>query len=235
MISQPQNSKIRHCFSPTILAVCFIVCLFGFLKASSLSEQSKTPSRASQIFPEHNPRDEWQKPVDIIEALDLKPGDTVADIGSGAGYFTGWLSQAVAPKGWVYAVDISEEAIRLLNEKVEFYPIKNITPVLCTESDLRLPHNSLDMAFLMNTFSVVKEKDRMLSNAMAALKDRGRLTIIDWRATKDGPPGPPRGERLAEEKVIQSAERAGFKLLRKQDKLPSQYFLEFIRDTRRRN
>lgn len=235
MISQSQNSKIRHSLSVTVFASINLLFFFGCLLASPLLEQNKMPSQASQIFPEHNQRDEWQKPVEILEALDLKSGDIVADIGSGAGYFTGWLSQAVGSRGWIYAVDISEEAIRLLNEKVEFYPIKNITPVLCTESDLRLPPHSLDTAFLMNTFSVVKKKDQMLSNVMTALKSRGRLIIIDWRATKEGPLGPPRAERLPEEKVIQNTERAGFKLLRKHDLLPSQYFLEFVKDTRRRN
>ncbi|MBZ5536067.1 MAG: methyltransferase domain-containing protein [Acidobacteriia bacterium] len=197
--------------------------------------QTGAPPRARQIFPEHTPRDEWQKPVEIIEALDLKPGDTVADIGAGAGYFTGWLSQAVGPQGQVYAADISEEAIRLLNEKIGYYPIKNIKPVLCTESDLKLPPQSLDLAFLLNTFSVVKDKETMLANVMTALKDRGRLTIIDWNAGKNGPPGPPRDERLSEERVIKMAEQTGFRLVRHHEMLPSQYFLEFAKNGRRRN
>jgi ubiquinone/menaquinone biosynthesis C-methylase UbiE len=197
--------------------------------------QTGTPPRAGQIFPEHTARDEWQKPVEIIEALDLKPGDAVADIGAGAGYFTGWLSQAVGPQGQVYAVDISEEAIRLLNEKIGFYPIKNIKPVLCTESELKLPPQSLDLAFLLNTFSVVKEKETMLANVMMALRDRGRLTIIDWNAGKNGPPGPPRDERLSEERVIKMAEQTGFRLVHRHEMLPSQYFLEFAKNGRRRN
>ena len=197
--------------------------------------QSHLSQREGQIFPEHTPRDEWQKPVEIIEALDLKPGDTVADIGAGAGYFTGWLSQAVGPQGQVYAVDISEEAIRLLNEKIGFYPIKNIKPVRCTESDLKLPPQSLDVAFLLNTFSVVKEKETMLANVMMALKDRGRLALIDWNSAKNGPPGPPRNDRLSEEAVLKMAEATGFRLVRRHEMLPSQYFLEFAKNGRRRS
>ncbi|MGB7624460.1 MAG: methyltransferase [Terriglobia bacterium] len=204
---------------------------FGLITAG----QSGAPPRAGQIFPEHTPRDEWQKPVEIIEALDLKPGDTVADIGAGAGYFTGWLSQAVGPQGQVYAVDISEEAIRLLNNKIGFYPIKNIKPVLCTESDLKLPPQSLDLAFLLNTFSVVEEKETMLANVMTALKDRGRLALIDWNSTKNGPPGPPRDNRMSEDRVVKMAEQTGLRLLRRHEMLPSQYFLEFGKNGRRRN
>jgi arsenite methyltransferase len=197
--------------------------------------QSHVSPREGQIFPEHTPRDEWQKPVEIIEALDLKPGDAVADIGAGAGYFTGWLSQAVGPQGQVFAVDINEEAIRLLQDKIGFYPIKNIKPVLCTESDLKLPPQSLDLAFLLNTFSVVTEKETMLANVMTTLKDRGRLVIIDWNSTKNGPPGPPRNDRMSEDRVIKMAEQTGFRLVRRHEMLPSQYFLEFAKNGRRRN
>jgi|GEM_PF-775515 len=197
--------------------------------------QSQPPSGAGQIFPEHTARDEWQKPVEIIEALDIKPGETVADIGAGAGYFTGWLSQAVGPQGRVYAVDVSDEAIQLLNNKIGFYPIRNINPVLCTETDLKLSSQSLDLAFLLNTFSVVQQKETMLANLMTALKDRGRIAIIDWDAKKNGPPGPPRVERLSEERVIKMAEQAGFRLSHRHDILPSQYFLEFVKSGHRRN
>lgn len=233
MISQLKNAL----FLRYLVAACFtsgvLFCVLSLTQAAP-HPQNKTPSQASQIFPEHTARDQWQKPVEIIEALNLKPGEVVADIGSGAGYFTGWLSQAVGRNGWVYAVDISEEAIRLLNEKVEFYPIKNLTPVLCTETDLRLPPNSLDMAFLLNTLSVVKNKETMLANVMTALKSKGRLVIIDWRADKEGPTEPPRAERLSDENVIASAQQAGFKLSRRHEMLPTQYFLEFVKNSRNR-
>lgn len=201
----------------------------------TISRPQHVPAQTNPIFPERTSRDEWQKPVDIIEALALKPGETVADIGSGAGYFTGWLSQAVGAKGKVYAVDINAQAIQLLQDKLPFYPIKNIEPVLCTESDLKLPPQSLDMAFLLNTFSVVSQKDTMLRNVMSALKPHGRLTIIDWRETLDGPPGPPRSQRLSERTVLDLAKAAGFKVDRRFEKLPSQYYFEFIKNSNRPN
>jgi arsenite methyltransferase len=194
--------------------------------------QEHGPTKPTQIFPEHSARDEWQKPVEILEALNIKSGDAVADIGSGAGYFTGWLSQAAGPQGRVFAVDISEEAIRLLQSKIEFYPIKNIVTVLCTQNDLKLAPHSLDLAFILNTFSVVHHKETMLTNVMASLKPRGRLTIIDWRARPSDSLGPPKAERLSEEQVIKMGQLAGFRLVKKHHMLPSQYFLEFVRDER---
>lgn len=217
-----------------ILIIRFFLCVLILMPSGMILAQPAKPSQASQIFPERTPRDEWQKPVEILEALNLKAGEAVADIGAGAGYFTGWLSQAVGPQGQVYAVDVSDEAIRLLNNKIEFYPIKNIKPVLCSETDLKLSPQLLDLAFLLNTFSVVKEKETMLTNAMTALKPRGRLVIIDWRAKKSGPPGPPRNERLSQEEVIKMAEGAGFKLIQQYDMLPSQYFLEFAKNPHHR-
>ena len=221
MTSHQNREILRNSVLPSVDARAVLLLVIWLTFGLVTTGQTGVPPRAGQIFPEHTPRDEWQKPVEIIEALDLKPGDTVADIGAGAGYFTGWLSQAVGPQGHVFAVDISEEAIRLLSEKIGFYPIKNIKPVLCTESDLKLPPQSLDLAFLLNTFSVVKDKETMLANVIMALKDRGRLTIIDWSAGKNGPPGPPRDERLSEERVIKLAEQTGFRLVHRHEMLPS--------------
>lgn len=235
MISHQSRVIRRNSILAGVDTKAFLLFIIWMTFGLVMTGQTGAPPRPGQIFPEHTPRDEWQKPVEIIEALDLKPGDTVADIGAGAGYFTGWLSQAVGPQGQVYAADISEEAIRLLNEKIGFYPIKNIKPVLCTESDLKLPPQSLDLAFLLNTFSVVKEKETMLTNVMRALKDRGRLTIIDWNAARTGPPGPPRDERLSEERVTRMAEQTGFRLVHRHEMLPSQYFLEFVKNGRRRS
>jgi arsenite methyltransferase len=217
-----------------ILRTSVFLCLLLIILTQFSTPQNLPHGKETQIFPERTSRDEWQKPVEIVEALNLKPGDAVADIGSGAGYFTGWLSQAVGPQGRVYAVDINAEAIRLLSNKIEFYPVKNIKPVLCTETDLKLEPQSLDVAFMLNTFSVVKEKETMLSNVMTVLNPRGRLAIIDWKALRDGPPGPPRDQRLSEEGVVNMARRAGFRLAHRYDLLPSQFFLEFVKDNKRR-
>jgi ubiquinone/menaquinone biosynthesis C-methylase UbiE len=132
-------------------------------------------------------------------------------------------------------VDISAEAIQLLKNKLGFYPIKNIDPVLCMESDLKLPTQSLDLAFLLNTFSVVTQKETMLKNVMGALKSHGRLILIDWRENLDGPPGPMRAQRLPEKTVLKLAKDAGFKLDHRYDILPSQYFLVFVKNSNRPN
>jgi predicted methyltransferase len=234
MIFHRSQEHPRRFILAGILRSSALFSVILILWAGAILPQEHGPAKPTQIFPEHSARDEWQKPVEILEALNIKSGDTVADIGSGAGYFTGWLSQATGPQGKVFAVDISEEAIRLLQSKIEFYPIKNIVPVLCTKSDLKLAPHSLDLAFIMNTFSVVHDKEAMLTNVMASLKPRGRLTIIDWLAQPQGPLGPPKAERVSEELVIKMAQSAGFRLVKKHHMLPSQYFLEFVRDERHR-
>lgn len=234
MTLQPVQFQRALCILARNLKSVVILCLLLVSHLCVAKAQTSRPPEVNQIFPEHTARDEWQKPVETIEALNLNPGDTVGDIGSGAGYFSGWLSQAVGPKGRVYAIDISEEAIRLLNNKIEFFPIKNIDPVHCTETDLKVAPQTLDLAFMMNVFSVVKFKETMLANVMIALRPRGRLVIIDWRATRDGPPGPPRQDRLHREEVVRLAEKAGFKLVRQPDMLPSQYFLEFAKNPHHR-
>ncbi len=235
MINFPLIGSRRKSVTSRLIVSTLTMLVLAFLLTPFLVAQHHPEADKNQIFPERTPRDEWQKPVEIIEALNLKPGDTVADIGSGAGYFTGWLSQAVGPHGKVNAVDISEEAIELLKKKIGYYPIMNIDPILCTPTDLKLPASSLDMAFILNTFSVVRHKETMLQNVMNDLKPNGRLVIIDWRSTHDGPPGPPKAERFPEEDVLKMAEQAGFKMDRRFNILPAQYFLEFVKDSHHRN
>ena len=233
-IHQP-NPRNSNFIVPRMEATFAFLFVIAIVVSSSLLAQLHTNGQSNQIFPERTARDEWQKPVEIIEALNLKNGDTVADIGAGAGYFTGWLSQAVGAEGRVYAVDVSAEAIDLLKKKIGYYPINNIDPVLCGHTDLKLPPQSLDLAFIMNTFSVVTHKQIMMQNAMTALKPHGRLVIIDWRNNEGGPPGPPKADRISQDAVVKMAAQTGFKLAHRNNMLPAQYFLEFTKDSHHRS
>jgi Methyltransferase domain len=87
-------------------------------------------------------RDEWQKPDQVVKALDLKNGDIVADIGAGSGYFSRRLAQAVAPGGKVYAVDVAADILAYLNERAGREGMHNITTVVSRPDDPMLPVNS---------------------------------------------------------------------------------------------
>src|SRR5215472_11326233 len=92
-------------------------------------------------------RDSWQKPDEIVQALALKNGDVVADIGAGTGYFTRRLAKAVAPDGKVYAVDVAADVLGYLKERADKENLHNIVIDVSRPEDPLLPANSLDLAF----------------------------------------------------------------------------------------
>jgi len=75
-------------------------------------------------------RDTYQKPQEVLAALDLKAGETIADIGAGSGYFTFRIAHHVGPKGRVYAVDVSPDMIRHINRRIRELKIKNVVSIL---------------------------------------------------------------------------------------------------------
>ena len=75
-------------------------------------------------------RDAWQRPDDVITALELRPGMRVADLGAGTGYFSRRLSQAVGPTGTVFAVDPEPNLVGYLRTRAEREHTDNVVPVL---------------------------------------------------------------------------------------------------------
>jgi ubiquinone/menaquinone biosynthesis C-methylase UbiE len=89
---------------------------------------------------------------DLIEAMRIKPGDSVADVGCGDGIFTVPLARAVGEKGRVYAVDIDKDALRAARKRLQEANLKNVELVLGREGDPLLPTSALDSVFIMNTY-----------------------------------------------------------------------------------
>ncbi|MGH9938152.1 MAG: methyltransferase domain-containing protein [Blastocatellia bacterium] len=155
-------------------------------------------------------RDEWQRPAEVFEALGVKPGHRVADIGSGYGYFTFRLAARVGAEGKVYAVDIDPEAINKVRQRKEREKLEQVEPVLGESSAPRLP-NDLDAVLIVDTYHEFREYDRMMQAVFRALKPGGRLVIIDG----EGPSGRPRTEyhrlhTIPAELVREEVARHGF-------------------------
>jgi predicted methyltransferase len=134
-------------------------------------------------------RDEWQRPGEVMEAMGVKSGHRVADIGSGYGYFTFRLAARVGAEGKVYAVDIDEEAVDKVRRRKESEKLEQVEPILGKSDDPRLP-NDLDAILIVDTYHEFREYDRMMQAVFRALKPGGRLVIIDG----EGPTGKPRTE-----------------------------------------
>jgi predicted methyltransferase len=171
-------------------------------------------------------RDGWQRPERIIEALDIKPRDSVADIGAGKGYFTRFLSDAVGPTGRVYAVEIGGEEIAALNELAAEDGRANIQVIEGRPEDPFLPSKKLDLVFLLNTYHHIDDRPRYFSRVRETLKPDGQLAIVD---IKDDLTGILRlftseCHWSSKEQIRTELAVAGFRLLRSYDFLPLQNF-----------
>jgi ubiquinone/menaquinone biosynthesis C-methylase UbiE len=166
-------------------------------------------------------REAWQKPDAVITALGIKQSDTIADIGSGGGYFARRFVQHVTT---VYAVDINADLLKIAADGAP----KNLVTVLAAEDDPKLPPSSVDLIFFCDVLHHIENRPAYYRKLNTALKPGGRIVNIDFYK-KDLPVGPPVSMKLSEEQVIDEFKAAGFKLARKHDILPYQYFLEFER------
>jgi arsenite methyltransferase len=171
-------------------------------------------------------RDAWQKPDEVVKALDLKDHDVVADIGAGTGYFSRPLARAVAPDGKVYAVDVAADILAYLQERAERESLHNIATIVSKPGDPLLPANSVDLAFFCDTTHHIEHRVNFYRKLFPAVKAHGRMAIIDY--PPDSPHAPHKPEQLVpRSQVISEAEQAGFKFLKDFQFLPYHYFLIF--------
>ncbi|MDO8595929.1 MAG: class I SAM-dependent methyltransferase, partial [Sulfuricaulis sp.] len=176
----------------------------------------------AQVF-DDPARDEWQKPHQVIQALNLSPSSVVADIGSGTGYFSIRLAHFV-PKGRVFGVDIEPDMVKYLADRARRDGLSNITAVAGRPDDPRLPAK-VDVVMMVDVFHHVAGRVQYFRGLRNSLKRGGRVAIIDYK--KDSPMGPPANERIAPDGVKAELHAAGYVLAKEYDFLPNQYFLVF--------
>ena len=170
-------------------------------------------------------RDHWQQPQKVIETLALRPGDLVADLGSGSGYFTFRLAAAVGPRGKVYAVDVDREMNDLLAKTIMEKNIGNVEVILARLDDPLLPPTGVDLVFTVNTYHHFENRVAYFARMRKYLRPGGRIAVIDFdrRAWFEGmwkhyTPG---------EFIKREMEQAGYGLQRDSTFLDRQSFLIF--------
>jgi len=169
-------------------------------------------------------RDAWQKPEQIMDALGIADGSVVADLGAGGGWFTIRLARRVGPNGQVYAEDIQPQMIESINRRVQREGLRNVTTVLGTPSDPRLPQGRVDAVLIVDTYHEMEDPVALLRNVREALSPKGRIGIVDF-TREGGGPGPAMDERVDAERVIRDAEAAGLRVVRRETFLRYQYLL----------
>jgi ubiquinone/menaquinone biosynthesis C-methylase UbiE len=169
-------------------------------------------------------RDAWQKPHEVVMALALTPGMTVADIGAGTGYFTLRFARHVG-NGSVLAVDVSPSMLDEVRSRAARGSLGNVRTVLARPDDPQLPAAGVDVVFICDTWHHVEQRPAYLARIRRALKPGGRFVIVDFK--KDAPVGPPASMKLARADVVAEVQAAGFTLSSEPSMLPHQYFLIF--------
>ena len=170
-------------------------------------------------------RDKWQKPRQVVDALKLQSGETIGDVGAGSGYLLPYLSKAAGPKGTVYAEEIQEDFLPMLQKRATKLP--NVHVLLGTAEDPHLPTHSIDCYVLLTVYHEVEKPVAFLKTLLLSAHPQARLAIIDFDARRKGNPPAPVGHEVATETVIAEARAAGWELQERQEFLSSQFFLIF--------
>lgn len=153
-------------------------------------------------------RDEWQHPEEIVEALNLKKGAIVADIGAGTGYMVAHLSQAVGEAGTVIAIDAEAAMVDYLTRHSSELGPATIVPQKVGFHDPDLRTESVDAVLILDTWHHMTERESYARKVYAGLKPGGRIVIVDYRP--DAESGPPKSMRLAASEVISQLKSVGF-------------------------
>ncbi len=168
-------------------------------------------------------RDAWQKPDQVLDALQLAPTALVADLGAGTGYFSVRLAKRV-PQGKVFAVDIEPDMVRYLGERAEREHLSAIVPVRASPDAANLPE-PVDLVLVVDTYHHIENRTAYFARLRQSLRANGRLAIVDFKV--DAPDGPPPAQRISPENVTAELAAAGYTLVASHPFLPRQYFLVF--------
>jgi ubiquinone/menaquinone biosynthesis C-methylase UbiE len=176
-------------------------------------------------------RDERQKPKELVQSIGVKPGMTVADIGTGTGYMLPHLSAAVGSGGQVLAEDIFDDFLAKARGTAKQAGLTNVTFVKGTEKSANLPAGKLDVILALDSYHHFNYPNEMLASFKAALKPDGRLAIVEYYKREGAMSGGNSALthiRLDDADVIKEVEAAGFALVDEHEQIPkSQYVAVF--------
>jgi ubiquinone/menaquinone biosynthesis C-methylase UbiE len=169
-------------------------------------------------------------PNRVVQALELRPDDTVADIGAGTGYFTFRLAGQV-PQGQVLAVDIESAMLDTIRHHMADHQVANVVPIRGTETNPNLPAAAVDVALLVVSYHEFSHPHEMMEGIVAALKPGGRLVLVEYRGEDTTLPVPPL-RRMTEAQARKEMEAVGLRWRETRPILPQQHFMVFEKGTR---
>ncbi|HEU4412457.1 MAG TPA: methyltransferase domain-containing protein [Polyangiaceae bacterium] len=163
----------------------------------------------------------------ILDALRVGPGDAVADVGAGTGYYTVALAQRVGPQGRVVATDLHPEMLRKLEAKARRAGLRNVETRLATEADTKLPRSAFDLVLLVDVYHELARPFEALAQIRCALKEGGRLALLEYRA-EDAELAIRPEHKMSAEDVTAEVEPVGFRLGERLEFLPQHHIFVFV-------
>ena len=171
-------------------------------------------------------REAEEAPDQALDALGIRAGMVVADVGAGTGYMSLRMARRVGPTGKVYANDLQPEMLLKLHTKSQREKLSNVETVQGTESDPKLPPNTMDLVLLVDVYHEFSQPQAMLDKIRESLKPDGRLVLLEYR--KEDPKVPIRPEhKMSVAEVKTEVEAEGYKLDQVIEKLPRQHIIIF--------
>jgi len=227
--------------------------LFSFLVGAAVQGQVAEAAEPESVRPGVNKKyleedinvDDWKKRfevesrevfserAEVLKACGLKPGMLVADIGAGTGLYTRLFGREVGDKGWVYAVDIAPGFLEYVSKSAKEIGLRNVTPVLCPHDSVALPPESIDFAFLCDTYHHLEYPEPVMASVRRAMRKGAVLFLLDFEKI----PGKSRKwiidhVRANKEEVKKEIISAGFLFKEevKIDDFKENYVLRFVKE-----
>jgi ubiquinone/menaquinone biosynthesis C-methylase UbiE len=185
---------------------------------------------------ERDGREVWDRRTDIIRHLRLQPGDVVADVGAGTGFFTTLMAREVGPGGRIYAVDIARNFVEASVRRARDHALDNVVGIVNDPQGVGLPPNSADLVFTSDTYHHFEYPRSTLHSIHNALRPQGELVVIDFKRIPGvSSPWVLGHVRAGEQQVVAEIEAAGFELVERLEFMQTQYYLRFRKKSGGRN
>src|SRR4030042_921856 len=201
--------------------IFFFCILFVISSPALLSQENQVPVEASETWLNNQ-----HQPEKLMDAIGLKEGMTIADIGAGRGRMTVFFSLKVGEKGRVYANDIDKEALTYLEHRCQANNMTNVKTFPGKVDNPMLPAGEVDIAFMVSTYHHLEKPVDMMRNTIPCLNKDGILVIVERDPVKTGQTG---RESTSREKLTRDANEAGFELIKVNSELLERDNIYFLK------
>ena len=168
-----------------------------------------------------------EQPAEVLAAMGLEPGDVVADVGCGSGYYARRIARRVQPGGRVYCVDIQPEMLEIMQQRVAAEDVTGIEPILSTATDPRLAAGAIDWIIIADVYHEMSDPEPMLARMRESLAPGGQIALLEYRV-EDGTGDHVKADHtMSVRQVLSEWHAAGFELVRLHDFLPGQHLFFF--------